>query len=377
MEEQRTQEVDAERRIKILRGLRVESPAARNEPYAEERHRGPGRDRKRRRIAGEDDTDRDIRLAKECDSLVPAKAGALVTATHASAAPLTDHGGHINLFPMESSRYHAPKNAEAEEETARKKREFEDQYTMRFSNAAGFKQAVGQKPWYQALDVEDGEKQQQGQTVSKDVWGNEDPRRKEREKMRMAADDPLAAIQRGVVELREVERERKRWKEEKERELRDLVEAERARHRRKRKDKDEDELEGFSLDAQVKSDRHRRHEQSHERRAHHRRRSRSRCRSRHRWHHHRHKSHGSRSPGQESNERSQGKGETRVHIQSDSDGSPASADPCGLTLRKERDARERAERSRAAALLSKSSADRRPGWEKSSSGRYSRQFAHA
>ncbi|KAA6414575.1 MAG: hypothetical protein FRX48_01324 [Lasallia pustulata] len=233
-EEQRMQEVDAERRIQILRGLRVEQlPAADNEQHAESGRRGSGREPKRRRIAGEDDTDRDIRLAKEADTTSAAKAGALVTTRTTSDAPLTDHAGHINLFPMESSRRNGPKNAEAEAETARKKRELEDQYTMRFSNAAGFKQAIGQKPWYHALDAVSAENQDQ--TPSKDVWGNEDPRRKEREKMRMAADDPLAAIQKGVTELREVERERKRWKEQKERELMDLYQAERAKSRQRKR----------------------------------------------------------------------------------------------------------------------------------------------
>ena len=281
------QEVDAERRIQILRGLRVEPPpAADNEQHVEGGHSGSGRERKRRRIAGEDDTDRDIRLAKEADSTNSAKAGTLVTTRTTSDAPLTDHAGHINLFPMQSSRRNGPKNPEAEAETARKKRELEDQYTMRFSNAAGFKQAVGQTPWYHTLDAVGAEKQEQ--TASKDVWGNEDPRRKEREKMRMAADDPLAAIQKGVTELREVERERKRWKGQKERELMELYEAKGIGNRRKRRHRGQDDIEGFTLDNPVQSDSRRKHRHHREeRRCGHRQRSRSRSRSRHRSHHHR------------------------------------------------------------------------------------------
>lgn len=298
------QEADAERRIKILRGLRVEPPpAVDNEQYAEDGHSGPGRERKRRRIAGEDDTDRDIRLAKEADGTTSANAGALVKTTTASDAPLTDHAGHINLFPLESLRRNGPNNSEAEAETAKKKRELEDQYTMRFSNAAGFKQAVGQKPWYQTLDAVGAENMEQ--TASKDVWGNEDPRRKEREQMRMAADDPLAAIQKGVTELREVERERKRWKEQKERELMDLYEAERKRDRRKRRHRDQDDLEGFTLDAPEHSNCRRKHRHHwEERQSHRHRRSRSRSRSRHRSHHHGHNGAGPHSHRRESNERS-------------------------------------------------------------------------
>ena len=373
------QEVDAERRIQILRGLRVEqSPAANNEQHAESGRSGSGREPKRRRIAGEDDTDRDIRLAKEADTTIAAKAGTLMTTRTTSDAPLTDHAGHINLFPLESSRRNGPKNAEAEAETARKKRELEDQYTMRFSNAAGFKQAVGQKPWYHALGAVSTENQDQ--TLSKDVWGNEDPRRKEREKMRMAADDPLAAIQKGVTELREVERERKRWKEQKERELIDLYQAERVRSRQRERHRGQDDLDVFTLDAPVQSNSHRKHghhrEERHSRHRH-RHRSQSRSRSRHRSHLHRHDSTGLHHHRRESNDRSYIKNESTARIESDSEASPASADnPVGM-LRKERNVREGAGRSRAVALLLKSGAEVRPGWEKSSRGRYSSQFADA
>lgn len=231
------QEVDSERRIRILRGLQVTTPPPSNIGQTGQELEG-GRDgipreRKRRRIAGEDDTERDIRLAQEHSVAVPGKHDVAQTVRLSSDAPLTDRKGNINLFPEEgTSRRHAPKNVEAEAEAAKKKKEFEDQYTMRFSNAAGFKQAVGQKPWYHSIDdsAENGET-----TVTKDVWGNEDPRRMEREKMRLDADDPLAAMQKGVEELREVKKERKRWKEERGREMREIIETDRARAGRKRR----------------------------------------------------------------------------------------------------------------------------------------------
>ncbi|KAL9133302.1 MAG: hypothetical protein Q9175_005514 [Cornicularia normoerica] len=235
-EEQRMQEVDAERRIQILRGLPVEAPSA---PVDEERigrrrEDRPDRERKRRRIAGEDDTDRDIRFAQENNALVPVKAEMQMKSKKSSDAPITDVKGHINLFPVDGTRHHAPKNAEVEAEKAKKQKEFEDQYTMRFSNAAGFKQAIGQKPWYHNVNVI-GDEGGEVAAPSKDVWGNEDPRRKERAKMRTVADDPLAAIQKGVAGVRKVERERQKWKEEKDREIRELEEAERRRERRIRR----------------------------------------------------------------------------------------------------------------------------------------------
>lgn len=230
------QEVDSERRIRILRGLQVTTPPPSNDGQTgqglEDGHGGIPRERKRRRIAGEDDTERDIRLAQEHSVAVPGKHAVAQTVQLSSDAPLTDRKGNINLFPEEgTSRRHAPKNVEAEAEAAKKKKEFEDQYTMRFSNAAGFKQAVGQKPWYHSIDdAENGEK-----AVTKDVWGNEDPRRMEREKTRLDANDPLAAMQKGVEELREVKKERKRWKEERGRETREIIETDRVRAVRKRR----------------------------------------------------------------------------------------------------------------------------------------------
>ena len=298
-QEQRMQEIDAERRMQLLRGLPVEvhSTPVEEEQVSQSREDRPDRERKRRRIAGEDDTDRDIRYAQEKNALAPAKAKMQMKSNKSSDAPITDVKGHINLFPMEGSRHNAPKNAEVEAEKAKKQKEFEDQYTMRFSNAAGFKQAIGEKPWYHKISATGGGVEEEEEVVeapSKDVWGNEDPRRKEREKMRTINDDPLAAIQKGVAGVREVERERKKWKEEKDREIRELEEAERRRERKRRKRREADDLEDFNLDDNAKTDdRARRHHRRHHRSRDdssthsHQRRSRSPDRSRHRSHHHR------------------------------------------------------------------------------------------
>ena len=296
-QEQRMQEIDAERRIQILRGLPVEvhSIPVEEEQVSQSRVNRSDRERKRRRIAGEDDTDRDIRYAQENNAIAPAKAEMHMKSKKSNDAPITDVKGHINLFPMEGTRHNAPKNAEVEAEKAKKQKEFEDQYTMRFSNAAGFKQAIGEKPWYHKVSATEGGDGEEIEAPSKDVWGNEDPRRKEREKMRTISDDPLAAIQKGVAGVREVERERKKWKEEKDREIRELEEAERRRERRRRKRREADDLEDFNLDDSAKNDdRSRRHGHHHRSRDDpssdsHQRRSRSPDRTRHRSHHHRHR----------------------------------------------------------------------------------------
>ena len=321
-EEQRTQEVDAERRLQILRGLKVDAPPAASpekDESSRSKHDGLGRERKRRRIAGEDDTDRDIRFAQESNALVPERAEMQMKTKKSNDAPITDDNGHINLFPVEGPRKNAQKNPEVEAEKAKKQKEFEDQYTMRFSNAAGFKQSVGEKPWYQSLGQSAGNSGEV-EVPSKDVWGNEDPRRKDREKLRIKADDPLAAIQRGVAGVREVEKERTKWKLEKEREIKELDDAERRRRIKKRRSHEEDDLNSFSLD-----DPSRIKENGSGKRHHHRR---------HHHHHHHHRSHGSHS-----RERSH----HRTHLQ-----------------------RPKCSRDEI-----------RPGWEPGLGGRYSSQFAQA
>ena len=280
-EEQRTQEVDAERRMRLLRGLPVEDLAAPEEAPKgaprRERRVDHGPSCKRRRINGEDDTARDIRYAKEDQELAAqrAEAAPLRKPRH---VPLTDAKGNIDLFAAEGARKQKTRNKEAAAEEAKKKRELEDQYTMRFSNAAGFKQTVGKKPWYStgAGRPEENEKS----AVGKDVWGNEHPRRRERDQQRIAADDPLAAMHRGVQGVRQVEKERRDWEREKEREIRDLEkEEERTRRRERRSKNHEDEdLDNFRLDGGPAPDLERHSRDNH--------------RHRHRSRHGRHESHG-------------------------------------------------------------------------------------
>lgn len=211
----------------------------------------------------------------------------------AAQAPILDKAGHINLFPATSAK--TEKNIEAEAEAARKKRSYEDQYTMRFSNAAGFKETIGQKPWYSSTEQD---VTAPGSMPEKDVWGNEDPRRKERTQARMSANDPLAAIKRGVRQLKTTEQERKRWNDEKRREI-EILKSEEARQssHRRRRSPSVNSLDGFKLDAPDRereknrrsSDRHHRRRQDSSRdRSHHRSHRRSHHHSSHRSHSHRH-----------------------------------------------------------------------------------------
>ncbi|KAI1965239.1 hypothetical protein LOZ58_001085 [Ophidiomyces ophidiicola] len=246
-DERREQEIDAERRIALLRGQRRSpSPPSHNgRPNQESSSRiSESRHRKRRRLVGEDDTDRDIRLAKE-DALLQTNATTKRTIYKSvNDTPLTGASGHINLFPDKYSQQ-SKKNLEVEEEASKKKKEYEDQYTMRFSNAAGYKQGM-ERPWYSTSNQDIAAQSQD--IPSKDVWGNEDPRRREREKTRMDMNDPLAAMKKGVRQLRDVENCRKRWNEERRRELDALELDESQSEQNRRRSHSHYALEGFILD---------------------------------------------------------------------------------------------------------------------------------
>lgn len=293
-DERLMQEVDAERRIKILRGERpptpppAPGPSQQSTEHSERKLQdGSRQDRKRRRLMGEDDTDRDIRLAREdaqnAASVRDGQSRSSRKDDKVNQAPIVDDRGHINLFPGDSKQ--AEKNAEAEAERKKKERSFEDQYTMRFSNAAGFKEQAGRQPWYsssaQMVTAPDA-------MPDKNVWGNEDPMRREREKARMDVNDPLAAMKRGVRQLKTTQEERKRWREEKRKEIESLETAENhsSRHYRKRSHST-NSLDDFRLDNSASKERgYKGHRSSHHRHRHRHRhdhdRDHNRDRSRHR-----------------------------------------------------------------------------------------------
>ena len=365
-EEQRQQEEDSARRLAILRGEEPPAPAPAPLPpsgqtIAGERTDGLSRSggasggvkRKRKRV-GEDDTDFEMRIAREQQEQARQKR---IIGTEGGEeggrggerkvgdddAPLVDGAGHIDLFPKDRARDHrrreekgrrggaGEKNAEAERELARKRREYEDQYTMRFANAAGRDGSlVAERPWYARGGRgsvggrgDNVDETALAEVPAKDVWGNEDPRRREREAARVVASDPLAAMRRGAARVREVERERRRADGEREAALAELRREEKERRRERKKQKrtherrrreerkddneDEDALEGFSSDGPPSEpwseSRHRRlpddgddrqrhrHRHRHERRSHHDTRDKGEGGGRHSpdRHHHRHR----------------------------------------------------------------------------------------
>jgi hypothetical protein len=300
-EEQRQQEVDAERRLAILRGevppeLPPPPPEAsfepgrkrprdNNEPDSTTAQYQPRERRKRKRF-GEDDTDFEMRVARERADPATANNSTRLSSSGkptTSNAPLVDSRGHIALFPEEEKEKKGrgkghEKNEEAERDKAKQRREFEDQYTMRFTNATG-RDGVVSGPWYASKDAE-----AQAQIPGKNAWGNEDPKRKGRDATRVVANDPLAMMKRGAAKVRDVERERRALNEEKERELRQLRKEEKRRERKRRhRGDDVDELEGFVLDAQPTDGEDRKRDDKH---GEHRSGSRDRdSRDKHRHHH--------------------------------------------------------------------------------------------
>lgn len=287
------QEADAARRLAILRGEvppPLEPPSEPHGPPTSRSHdRDPygGGSRKRKRH-GEDDTDFEMRLAREratlgaqaTRELAPAAARPAPTITTAPAS-LVDSKGHISLFSEAETARPREGNKEATEEAARKERELKDQYQMRLVNAAG-KDGQGLTdggPWYASADGEVS-----GALVpSKNVFGRDDPKRKVREAVRLGASDPLAMMKRGAKMVRELGKDRKREAEERERDLKALEREERReekrRERRRRKEDDADRKDRGSSGV-VRNNETGRRERSH--RDHEdRRRSRSGERSRH------------------------------------------------------------------------------------------------
>lgn len=278
------QEIDAQRRLAILRGEapppitydKEDEPVESHRPSRESGPDHHGSARRKRKRHGEDDTDFELRLAKQ--RAEPANTSLEVSQRTSSSAPIVDHRGHIDLFGDEKTRAHAQKNEEAERESKKKKREYEDQYTMRLSNAAG-KNGTN-RPWYSQADAE------RGDAPLKDVWGNDDPRRKDRDEKRIVASDPLAMMKKGASRVRELKQERKKFQEEREEELRQMRRDERRREKHRRREDRETRRRSES----PRSDRSRRRSRDRRDEKHDRERDRGRRRDRERERSHRRES---------------------------------------------------------------------------------------
>ncbi|KAM0279588.1 hypothetical protein ACHAQH_004544 [Verticillium albo-atrum] len=233
-EEQRIQEVDAERRLAILRGEEpppLPEPSPERDDVPRDRQPSGGRERKKRKRTGEDDTDFELRIAQERSAVVRATGDDGVQ-SKTSDAPIVDRDGHIDLFGEDRKRdRRSEKHPEAEKEAEKKKREYEDQYRMRLSSAPGRGGMLN--PWY-SKSTDDNAPPDEFQATEKDVWGNEDPGRKKRAAERITSNDPLAMMKQGAAKVREVKRERQKGQQERDMELEKMRREDRRRERRER-----------------------------------------------------------------------------------------------------------------------------------------------
>ncbi|KAF1820657.1 uncharacterized protein K489DRAFT_291498, partial [Dissoconium aciculare CBS 342.82] len=220
--DQRTLEEDAERRMKLLRGERV-SPL-RESAFVEDGHDNTNRpsqrkrddaltDPKRRRLRGEDDTDRDIRIAREQDLRDSDQAKSYTFLDDKGRdAPLQDPAGHIQLIPAPDDRQrHLSKQHDSRESDKARKRDKDDVQSMRFSDAAGYNRG-SHRPWYTARVEENSVVPQSSADATlaavqaRDAFGNADPRRIEREGKRITSNDPLMFMQQAQRVLKQSER---------------------------------------------------------------------------------------------------------------------------------------------------------------------------
>jgi hypothetical protein len=178
---------------------------------------------------------------------------------------VVDRNGHIDL--IKAAPEHArPVQRDRGEEAA------QGAMGLRLADAAG-RQSGSAKPWYSSTSADGGYAHG---SVSKDAWGNEDPRRAQRDQQRTDANDPLASMRKGVKQLRDAEGRRRAWMDQRERDLNEVEELARRERKRRRRKERSTSLDGFDLDKGYRDD-HRNREKVE--RHHHGRRRRGRSRS--------------------------------------------------------------------------------------------------
>ncbi|RMZ75325.1 hypothetical protein DV737_g5337, partial [Chaetothyriales sp. CBS 132003] len=165
--ERRQHDREADARLALLRGQDLSGQSLTTDHAETLTHRDDslGHQRKKRRLAGEDDTDRGIHLARSHRD----------ESAH-QGMKLADAGGrHSHGAP-------APAPALA---------------------------------WYMTAPADHSASSSPG----RDVWGNEDAGRRARDQKRFDANDPLAAMKKGITQLRRADEHRKAWREQRERDL--------------------------------------------------------------------------------------------------------------------------------------------------------------
>lgn len=293
--EQRMQDADAARRLAILRG---ETPPPLPEPEkpadpADKKHTrrdgnsggGLGQGPRKRKRAGEDDTEFEMRVALERAEEGDRVAGELAGAGGSNKRQkqkereevnIVDSKGHIDLVgppPKDAGGGGGAGKFETDAEwIARMTREsglkFEGYEMDCLTGALTGKEAEERRQamikelfWNActtavAMRERDREDEREAERCmkapTKNVWGKDDPKRRGRETARLDANDPLAAMRSGAKKVREVLKERRRDAEEQWRQLEQLRQEERRREKRRKKEQeraDEEENEDENEDA--------------------------------------------------------------------------------------------------------------------------------
>lgn len=214
-EEQRQQEEDAAARIGLLRERRdtrfetvVDDSVESNETAG---HDSLQAGRKRRRYRGEDDTDRDLRYAREDKRAGESAAKRLRIGKDNSS--LHDDQGRLLLI----------KEPAAETPSVRMQSR-----SLHETNNNTFGEQFNQtKPWYlQKSESHQAEQSLRADTLdtlpNTNVWGRDDIRRKDRESKRINIADPLAFMKTAQSQLKHNEAQKRRWAEERRIELAEL-----------------------------------------------------------------------------------------------------------------------------------------------------------
>lgn len=312
------QDADAARRLAILRGEtppplpEAEQPADPSDKKHTRRDRdGTSGGARKRKRAGEDDTEFEMRVARERAEEGARVAGELAEASGSKRQKqkereevnIVDSRGHIDLIgpPPKDAGGGDDRKETTDERTERKGRENGEKYARMhrngdFSGQPWYEEAQRRRPivnaWFldacaaaASLAVADDQEDEREavrkarrkaerllEAPTTDVWGRDDPKRRERETARLDANDPLAAMKSGAKKVRDVLRERGKDAEERRRELEQLRQEERRREKRRKReqeDADEDDNEDGPLPESHRSGRsERRHhgEERHENR---------------------------------------------------------------------------------------------------------------
>lgn len=255
-EERRRRQDEASDRVAILRGQRdrtnqeSSTGTSSKRDYDDRDHHEASQRRalKKRRLPGEDDTDRDIRLAQGRAQTVAdsslSQHHPLSNLEKSRGHSITGSDGHISLIPV-------PGQSAQPQHKAQKPDENPSHFYL--SDAAAYGSKAGDAPWYNSL----ANSNNPSSTPSKDQWGSTSPRRQEREAARVSAHDPLAIMKRGVKQLRESERQRKEWKEQRERDLREVEDLARRERKKRSRDRDRDGEKRSSRKHRHRDERHR------------------------------------------------------------------------------------------------------------------------